>query len=140
MSKFAVGMCSLFAAVCAVIEARECYYEFTWVACEKQCCGKEEGLYCLDTCENITCSSDEQCGTSCCENGKCGKKNCSPPTNSPQREQMERIVILIIGAFSLGTLIVAIAVLICYRSRRPAAAPEGMRVTLVNHDALNANI
>ena len=136
MSKFAVSMCVLFATV-YVIEARDCYYEFTSVACEKQCCGKEDDLYCLDSCENITCSSNEDCGSSCCEDGKCGKKHCDPPTNSAQQDKIKRIVILLIGALSLGGIIVAIAVLIYYRHRRRAVAPEGMRVILVKHDALN---
>ena len=139
MNKFTVGTCVLFVAV-YVIEARDCHYELTWVACEKQCCGKEDDLYCLDSCENITCSSHEDCGRSCCEDGKCGKQNCDLPTNSAQQDKVERTVVLIIGALSLGVIIVAIAVLIYYRRRRRAVAPEGMRVILVNHDALNANI
>ena len=70
MQKLAHGIFLFLAFVC-VVETKECFYPFQGKACEKQCCGNSD-LQCLDSCENVTCSSDDDCGTSRCKNGRCG--------------------------------------------------------------------
>ena len=47
--------------------------------CEYNCCGEEGSIRCMDSCDNVDCSSDEDCGDSgCCSNGKCNdpKSDC----------------------------------------------------------------
>ena len=73
MKKLSVAICVLFVAVCA-IEARDCIY-FSDYCVGKECCGEIGDLRCSESCENFNCSSHDDCGTSCCSNGKCG-----PPT------------------------------------------------------------
>ena len=121
MSKFAVATCVLFVAVC-VIEARECYYKLTGGKCLKQCCGKEADMYCLNSCENVACSSHADCGRSCFKNGKCG-----PPTSA--QCDYTNTIIAVVCAVGLTAIIVFIFVLIRYCRCRKSAS--GM-VILVN--------
>ena len=134
MSRFAVAICVLFGAVC-VIEARDCYFELSGRICSKQCCGEENNMSCLDSCENMACSSHADCGRGCCGNGKCG-----PPSNSPQCDNTNAIIIVVVTlcfCVVIGIIVGLIKYFCCLR-RKPSVTP-GMRVILVNHDVLNTN-
>ncbi|CAB3999039.1 Hypothetical predicted protein [Paramuricea clavata] len=123
MNKLAVVISVLFAVVC-VVEARRCRYAFTYAICEKQCCGKEDDMLCLTSCENITCSSNEDCGKSCCKNGKCGH-----PNSSDCGETLSTIIAVVVSVGIVVAIILGTVFLVRYcRRRRPA---PGM-VILVN--------
>ena len=69
----------IFCAIVALSRERECYYLINQMKCQYQCCGEEGSMRCLDSCDNVDCSSDEDCGDSgCCSKGKCNdpKSNC----------------------------------------------------------------
>ena len=114
MSKFAVTTLVLFLAVC-VVEARECHYKLSGGTCLKQCCGKQDDvMYCLNSCENVSCFSHADCGRGCCENGKCG-----PPTSA--QCDYTNTIIAVVCALGLSAIVVVIFVLIRYcRYRKPA--------------------
>ena len=123
MSKIAAITSVLFIAVC-VIEARQCRYAFGGAICEKQCCGEEWAMKCLDSCENASCSSNDDCGKSCCENGKCG-----PPDSMKCGEVVSTIIAVVVSVAIIVAIIVGTVFLVRYcRRRRPA---PGM-VILVN--------
>ena len=61
-----------FCAVVAFTRARECYLLINNMKCPYECCGEEGSMRCVDSCNNVDCSSNEDCGDSgCCSNGKC---------------------------------------------------------------------
>ena len=69
---------SLFAVTFSILlsltRARECYYMINHIKCPYECCGEEGNLECMDSCDGVDCSSDEDCGdNACCSNGKCNK-------------------------------------------------------------------
>ena len=134
MSKFAVAICVLFVALC-VVEARKCYYIPTGGICQGQCCGKEDDMYCLNSCENVSCSSHDDCGRGCCRNEKCG-----PPTNSEKCDNSDAIIALVVALVCAG-VVATVAALIMYfcRLRKKSSVTPGMRIILVNHDVLNSN-
>ena len=123
MNKLAVVISVLFAVVC-VVEARRCRYALTYAICEEQCCGTEDDMLCLESCENITCSSNEDCGKSCCKNGKCGH-----PNSSDCGETLSTIIAVVISVGIIVAIILGTVFLVRYcRRRRPA---PGM-IILVN--------
>ena len=73
MNKF----CLLALTVCAVVtltQARECYILINNMKCPYQCCGEEGGMKCMDSCADVECSTDEDCGDNgCCSKGKCNE-------------------------------------------------------------------
>ena len=85
------------------IESRECY-NISFHRCEKYCCGKE-GLYqCRDDCEGIACDNDDNCGSGCCQDLKCG--DCP----------LSITIIGILAGSGVVVLIILIVVSICCRS------------------------
>jgi hypothetical protein len=123
MNKLTSVLSILFIAVC-VIEARQCRYAFTGATCEKQCCGEEFAMRCLESCENATCSSNDDCGKSCCEKGKCG-----PPDSTHCGEVVSTIIAVVVSVTIIVAIEVGTVFLVRYcRRRRPA---PGM-VILVN--------
>ena len=68
-----------FSIVVSFTRARECYYLINNMNCPYECCGEEGSMKCMDSCDGVDCSSDEDCGdNACCSNGKCNddKTDC----------------------------------------------------------------
>ncbi len=123
MNKLVTAICVFFVAAC-VVEARRCQYRITGLICGEQCCGEEYAMQCLESCENVTCSSDEDCGKSCCKNGRCG-----PPHSNGCEDTMTNIIIGVVAVVVFIALVTTV-VLVKYYRRRRSPAP-GM-VILVN--------
>lgn len=118
------GFLFVVAGVFTVTEARECVYTFTRATCNEQCCGKDDGsMRCLHSCENVTCSSDEDCGTSCCKKGMCG------PPGADCGNTLAIIIAVVISVVVIAIIVaVTVVIVICCRRRR---AHPGM-IVLVN--------
>lgn len=110
--KFAVVITILF-VILVVAEGRRCRYLLTGVECGKQCCGKKDNMLCLPSCENVTCSDSEDCGESCCKNGKCGASN-----GSPCDDTFTTIITVIVVFGFIAIIIVAVFFLVRYLRRR----------------------
>ena len=72
------NVCLLAVTVCVIVaftdftQARECYLVVNNMKCPYQCCGEEGSMKCIDSCDNVDCSTDEDCGDlGCCSKGKC---------------------------------------------------------------------
>ncbi len=122
MNKLLVAICMLFVVVC-VVEARQCRYTLTYMLCEKQCCGEEGDMKCIESCENSSCSTDDDCGKSCCKNGKCGppqSTSCSKPVS---RDVAKSIIIAVVVSLAVVIAITVGAVLLakycCYTRPTP---------------------
>ena len=123
MNKLVVAICVFFVAVC-IVEARECRYASTYSFCEKQCCGKGDHIYCVKSCKGYACSNDNDCGKSCCENGKCG----TPNSACDKRKTKNEILVLVLFFVGLPALIVAVVVLYVCCCRRETPAPDMMMI------------
>ena len=111
MSRLAFVVFVLFAAT-VLVESRRCRYVMTYALCDKQCCGKESDMYCLDSCVNGTCSADDDCGTGCCTNGKCreSSSNCGAEKSA--------IIALVVTGLVVTIAVAGSFALICYCRRR----------------------
>jgi cbb3-type cytochrome oxidase subunit 3 len=129
MNKVAVAICVLFLGVCA-IEARDCHYESGYGSiladCELKCCGKENDLRCLKTCENITCSMHGDCDGGCCNDGKCGPAS--------EHCDMTGIILAIVIPIIVCCLIAGIAIRYYRHRKRSTAAPR--MIILVNEEGV----
>ena len=123
MNKLAFVTCLLFVFVC-VAEARRCRYVLTYEICREQCCGLEDNMLCLNSCENVTCSSNDDCGNSCCKDGKCG-----PPDSSHCGETVSTIIAVVVSVSIILAIVVGSVLLVKFCRRRRAT--PGM-VILVN--------
>lgn len=123
MNKFAFVTAVLFVVVCFA-DARRCRYTLTYQICQEQCCGLEDDMLCLKSCENITCSSNDDCGNSCCKNGKCG-----PPDSSDCGETVSTIIAVVVSVSIIVAIIIGTVLLVRFCRRRRAT--PGM-VILVN--------
>lgn len=123
-SKLALAILSVLVAVVCVVEARQCQYTWTRRVCEQQCCGVENDMRCLKNCENITCSTNEDCGKSCCVKGKCG-----PPSSSDCGETISTIIAVVVSVAIIIAVVVVTVFLVRYCRRR--RSNPGM-VILVN--------
>ncbi|XP_028394605.1 uncharacterized protein LOC114518812 [Dendronephthya gigantea] len=59
------------------LQKRLCVYKVSRELCHKQCCGELGDLYCRDSCNGVKCSKSEDCGSGCCDGGKCS--SCNTP-------------------------------------------------------------
>ena len=118
MNKLVLVVCILVASVC-VSKARECQSElFYGKPCEKQCCGKKDVMSCRDSCENVECSSNYDCGNSCCKHHRCGATYC---------EEYEADVTIIIICVSIASvvfigIVILVVLQLVYRRRRASGA------------------
>lgn len=78
--------------------------------CTKYCCGDWEHSFCHETCDGFSCRTDSECGSGCCNEGKC-HKNCAPV----------RLIIGVTITFVVTlTLLVVLMLLRCYlRKKNP---------------------
>lgn len=85
-------ICLLAITFCAIVplsRGRECYYLINQAKCQYKCCGEEGSMSCRDSCDNVDCSSDEDCGyNGCCSNGKCNdpRSDCDSSKYIPCNE------------------------------------------------------
>ena len=118
MNKAILVVCILVAFVCAS-KARECQSESLYgQPCEKLCCGKKDVMSCKDSCENVECSSDNDCGNSCCKHHRCSAASC---------KDYEAVVTIIAICSSIGSVVfIGVATLVllqyCYRRRGASGA------------------
>ena len=124
MNKLVVAICVFFIAVC-VVEARQCRNEYSRLICD-QCCGKVGHMSCSSSCEGYACSSDDDCGRSCCDNGKC----VSPNSKACVKKTENKILAIVISLAVLTAIIVAGVVLYFCCCRRKTPAPD--MVMIVN--------
>ena len=125
MNKLVVAICVFFVAVC-VVEARKCENVFSGSTCDEQCCGKVDHMSCADSCKGYACSSDDDCGKSCCENRKCG----TPNSACDKRKTKYEILVTVISLTVITAIIVAGVVLYFCCCRRKTPAPD--MVMIVN--------
>ena len=113
MDKLIVLLSTLFVVVC-VIDARRCRYTMTFEICKEQCCGVESDMYCLESCEGIKCSSNEDCGKSCCnKNGTCGRPN-APGCG----ETVSTVIAVVVSVSIVVSIIFSTVCLVRYCRRR----------------------
>ena len=92
--------------------------------CEKQCCGKRDHILCGNSCEGYACSSDDDCGGSCCDNGKC----VSPNSKACVKKTENEILVLVLFLVGIPVIIVAVIVLYVCCCRRETPAPDMMMI------------
>ena len=122
MNKLVVAICVFFVAVW-VVEAQLCRYKHSSQICSgltDQCCGKVGHKSCSDSCEDYSCSSNADCGRSCCENGKCGPPNSKVCVKKNPESEILAIVISLVVITAIIIVAVVVSYVCCCRRKTPA--------------------
>lgn len=111
----------VFAVTLLSVESRRCQYVDIWhygQECQKQCCGKEDDMQCLDSCTNISCSGNDDCGKGCCDG-----RFCVPDSSECEKEKSYIVIITVVVLCVIILLIVLATVLCVWCCRRTRQQP-----------------
>lgn len=116
MSRLVFLVLVLLAAV-LLVESRRCENLITGEVCDKQCCGKEDDLSmrCQDSCVNVTCSVNDDCGNGCCgSNGKCK----GPSSECDTEKVIVIIVVTVVLVLIISGVVTCVLICVCRRRRK----------------------